>query len=123
MSERLLIPMPPETRMGLKFKQDLEMGILLSFRQGYQDKCDRLKAAFGLGGFPLHSPPPPGSLLGIFGVRISSGILWGRGGSTVWFLWVGTGGSWWEQWVRVWGRACTLLHPSTPCSGTLVFRD
>lgn len=62
MSERLLIPMPPETRMGLKFKQDLEMGILLSFRQGYQDKCDRLKAAFGLGGFPLHSPPPPPAL-------------------------------------------------------------
>lgn len=61
--------MPPETRMGLKFKQDLEMGILLSFRQGYQDKCDRLKAAFGLGGFPLHSPPPP---------RLSAGYLWGQ---------------------------------------------
>lgn len=58
-SERLLIPVPRETHMGLKFKQGLEMGILLSFQQGYQDKCDHLKAAFGLGGSPLHSPPPP----------------------------------------------------------------
>lgn len=85
--------MPRETRVGLKFKQDLEMGILLSFQQGYQGKCDRLKAAFGLGGPHCTPPPRPGSLLGISGVRISSGILRGREGSTVWFLWVGSGGS------------------------------